>query len=179
MPDRGYLLAKDILDIPIKMVHGKPEQTNSHIFQFLLFYRIKMHLHITLIENDSDMTVALNIRVKVFVEEQKVSKDIELDEFEDDCSHILARFDGIPVGTARWRRTEKGIKLERFAVLEEYRGNGIGEALVESVLSYVLPEPTVYLHAQKEVIGFYEKLGFSSKGDTFIEADIVHQKMVL
>jgi predicted GNAT family N-acyltransferase len=161
------------------MVHGKPEQTNSHIFQFLLFYRIKMHLHITLIENDSDMTVALNIRVKVFVEEQKVSKDIELDEFEDDCSHILARFDGIPVGTARWRRTEKGIKLERFAVLEEYRGNGIGEALVESVLSYVLPEPTVYLHAQKEVIGFYEKLGFSSKGDTFIEADIVHQKMVL
>lgn len=138
-----------------------------------------MNLHISLIENESDMSDALDIRKIVFIDEQNVPRDIEVDEFEDDCSHILARVDGIPVGTARWRRTDNGVKLERFAVLKNYRGRGIGEALVESVLGYVLPEPTVYLHAQEDVIGFYEKLGFFSKGGKFLEADIIHQKMVL
>ncbi len=138
-----------------------------------------MNLSIVLIEIESDMLAALEIRKIVFIDEQNVPKDIEVDEFEDNCSHILARLDGIPVGTARWRRTDDGVKLERFAVLKNYRGKGIGEALVESVLSYVRPESAVYLHAQVDVIGFYEKLGFSSEGKKFLEADIVHQKMVL
>ncbi len=152
---------------------------NLRIFLYPQHSDTAVDLTISLIENDADMTSALDIRRIVFIDEQNVPEDIEVDEFEDDCSHIIARIGGIPVGTARWRRTDNGVKLERFAVLKEYRSKGIGEALVESVLDYVLPEPAVYLHAQEEVIGFYEKLGFTNEGPTFIEADIVHQKMVL
>ena len=66
------------------------------------------------------------IRRKVFVEEQEVDAREEYDEFETSSTHLVAKFNSLPVGTCRFRNTEKGIKLERFAVLKEYRKDGVG-----------------------------------------------------
>ena len=115
------------------------------------------------------------IRFQVFVEEQHVPEELEYDEFEDVAVHYLAFQDTLAVATCRWRHTGKGIKLERFAVLNDHRGQGIGEQLVKRVLEEVVPlQKTVYLHAQEQVTGFYEKLGFVSSGPAFDEAGIRH-----
>ena len=115
-------------------------------------------IHVLPISSPTDLDQAFAIRREVFVMEQQVPEVEEYDEFETISRHFLALFldkKGVsrPCGTARWRRTSKGVKLERFAVLKAYRGKGVGKALVKSVLDDVFslqPEPieSIYLHAQ-------------------------------
>lgn len=136
------------------------------------------------ISNPADLASAFAIRREVFVEEQNVSAAEEYDEFEDTSTHFLARADGTPCGTARWRRTLNGVKLERFAVLKAFRGKGVGKALVQVVLDDVFsqqPEPIerIYLHAQVTALPLYTSFGFVSVGPMFEEAGIQHYKMVL
>ena len=121
---------------------------------------------------------AREIRKKVFIMEQNVPEDVEIDQYEDTSKHIIALIDDRFIGTARWRKTENGIKLERFAVLKEKRGLGIGKELVRFILEQINTEPDIYLHAQDHVISFYKKLGFYSVGDHFYEGGISHQKMI-
>ncbi len=110
----------------------------------------------------------------MFVIEQNVDRDIEYDEYENGSVHILATLNHESVATARWRSTEKGIKLERFAVLKKARGLRVGEALVQFCLTHVDLSKTIYLHAQERVMPFYAKLGFQKCGERFIEANIPH-----
>lgn len=129
-------------------------------------------------ENQTLSRTAFEIRSKVFVEEQKVDSREEFDQFEDICLHYLLYYKDSPAGTARWRETEKGIKLERFAVLKEFRGKGLGEMLVRTVLSDVLPKKMkLYLHAQLTAVPLYEKCGFKKQGEIFSECDIDHYLM--
>ena len=130
--------------------------------------------------NDQDnLDKVFAIRRKVFVEEQECPPELEW-EHEDESVHFLATVNGIPSGACRWRETDKGYKLERFAVLKEFRGQGVGQALVKTVLSD-LPTSAkyVYLHAQLSAIGLYEKFGFKRSGHQFEEAGIQHFKMLL
>lgn len=131
--------------------------------------------------NDNETTAietAFGIRRKVFVEEQKVDPTLEYDEHENIATHYLAYYNDFPCGTARWRRTENGVKLERFAVLAEYRNKGIGDALVQKVLEDVLPlHQKVYLHSQLRACNLYRRHGFVEEGDVFVEAGIEHYKM--
>ncbi|SHJ04051.1 Predicted N-acyltransferase, GNAT family [Hymenobacter daecheongensis DSM 21074] len=131
-----------------------------------------------------ELAAALAIRHKVFVEGQGVPADAENDEHDHtDARHYLARTtDGTPCGAARWRRTEGGVKLERFAVLEEYRNQAVGAALLRRVLADVAaayPGQPVYLNAQLRAIPFYERHGFAKVGEQFTECDIEHFKMKL
>jgi predicted GNAT family N-acyltransferase len=122
--------------------------------------------------------IAFEIRRKVFVEEQHVSREEEYDQFENSSTHYLVYDDDKPVGTARWRKTDKGIKLERFAVLKESRNAGAGKAILEKVLEDVMKlDEKIYLHAQITAINFYLKAGFIIEGDEFVEANIRHYKM--
>ncbi|GAB4018207.1 GNAT family N-acetyltransferase [Spirosoma migulaei] len=136
------------------------------------------------ISTPADLDTAFAIRRKVFVEEQHVSAAEEYDEFEESSTHFLAFSEGIPCGTARWRRTSNGVKLERFAVLAAFRGKGVGKALVQAVLDNVFsqqPEPIerIYLHAQVTAMPLYSGFGFVAVGPMFEEAGIQHYKMVL
>lgn len=136
------------------------------------------------ISSPADLDAAFAIRRQVFVEEQNVAAREEYDEFETSSTHFLARIDGVPGGTARWRRTSNGVKLERFAVLKAYRGRGVAKALVQAVLNDVFsqqPEPIerIYLHAQRTAMPLYAHFGFVPIGPLFEEAGIQHQKMVL
>lgn len=123
---------------------------------------------------------AFQIRQKVFVEEQEVAPEEEYDEFEDESQHFLVYDKDLPVATARWRPTNNGLKLERFAVLKEYRGKGNGLKILKAVLND-LPntDQSIYLHAQIQVVDFYKKVGFISEGEMFEEANIQHYKMCL
>jgi predicted GNAT family N-acyltransferase len=155
-------------------------QLNSFNLYPLISYKQTKMISVLFIDNDDLLAQAFLIRQKVFVEEQNVDYDIEYDEFEDDSRHFLAVYNFVPAGAARWRHTDKGIKLERFAVLKEYRNAGIGESLLNAVLEDVgNPDNTlIYLHAQNQVIPFYEKYGFGVVGDEFEEAGILHHEMI-
>lgn len=127
---------------------------------------------------------AFGIRELVFVVEQEVDASEEYDEFEDSSVHFLAKIEGVSVGTARWRFTANGIKMERFAVLKDARGQGVGQALVAAVLEDIAQHPEGkgkkrYLHAQIHAMPLYAKFGFQPVGDQFEECAILHYKMEL
>ncbi|MCC8425527.1 GNAT family N-acetyltransferase [Mucilaginibacter sp. UR6-11] len=118
------------------------------------------------------------IRREVFVGEQNCPPELEW-EHEDESTHFLATVDDIPAGASRWRKTENGYKLERFAVLKPFRGLGVAQQLVKTVLADLPPDADyIYLNAQLLAMGLYEKFGFVKEGPQFEEAGIPHFKMV-
>lgn len=134
------------------------------------------------IETREDLIKAFDVREEVFIVEQEVDRDEEFDEFEEASVHFLATDESHEnVGTARWRTTKKGVKLERFAVLKPWRGKGAGAALVKAVVNDISvnfnPGELLYLHAQLEAVPLYEKFGFVKKGKQFLECDIWHYEM--
>lgn len=117
------------------------------------------------------------VRETVFVQEQKVPIELEWDEFDPQCRHVLARDDsGRPIGTGRLtpRRT-----IGRMAVLPDWRGRGVGDALLLGLLDQAreLGWRELSLHAQASAIGFYARHGFLPYGERFQEAGIDHQSM--
>lgn len=122
---------------------------------------------------------ACQIRNEVFVVEQEVAAEEEFDEFEDTSRHYLVYADGVPVGTARWRFTENGLKMERFALKKEVRSKGVGSVLLKQVLNDVKGRSEyIYLHAQLPAVSFYKRVGFEPTGPMFSECNIDHYKMV-
>ncbi|MEQ8910079.1 MAG: GNAT family N-acetyltransferase [Vicingaceae bacterium] len=126
----------------------------------------------------TDFEKARNIREIVFIQEQNVEESDEFDELEEESQHFLMELDGKAIGTARWRHIGDKIKLERFAVLKEYRGKKYGDTLLKAVLDHVKPlNKPLYLHAQLKAIPFYARRGFQQVGELFLECDIEHYKM--
>jgi Predicted acyltransferase len=127
------------------------------------------------------MSHCRDIRRLVFIEGQKVPEGEEWDGRDDEAMHFLVDVDGQAAGTCRVRILGHKAKLERMAVLEEYRGHGIGRFMMEHVLERLtlMPEvQKVHLHAQIAAKGFYHHFGFRAEGEHFFEADIEHIKMV-
>lgn len=123
------------------------------------------------------LKISNKIRTAVFIVEQNVDPQLEY-EFEEQGNFYLLYFENIPIATARWRKTEKGIKLERFAMLKEYRNQGLGAKLLAEVMKDVLPmNRKIYLHSQISAINYYKRAGFIEMGDYFFEADIEHIRM--
>lgn len=137
-------------------------------------------LSVQKVKNPSkELDQVFSIRKEVFVVEQNCPPELEW-EFEDESTHFLASVDEVPAGAARWRKTEKGYKLERFAVLQQFRGSGLGQELVKTVIADLPADAHyVYLHAQIQAMGLYDKFGFVAEGPQFEEAGIQHFKMVL
>ena len=128
----------------------------------------------------TDAEKAFAIRRKVFVEEEGVDPKLEYDANEENSHHYLLLLAGKPIGTARWRETDKGIKLERFAILSEFRNRGFGEVILKEVLKDVVASgKKIYLHSQLRAVPFYERNGFVKQGDVFYEANMGHYYMEL
>ena len=120
---------------------------------------------------------AFAIRRKVFVDDEGVDPNLEYSH-EEDAHHYLLLLGRRAIATARWRETEKGIKLERFAVLPEFRNRGLGGIILKEVINDVIPlGKTIYLHSQLRAVPFYERHGFVKEGDVFYEADMEHYYM--
>lgn len=118
-----------------------------------------------------------NIRLDVFVEEQKVSLDEEFDALDQSAIHILALIEGNPVGTARAVEKTFGLwKIGRVAVRAAYRQQGVGVALIRGIEA-ACPANRFTLSAQTHALRFYEKHGYFAAGDEFMEAGIPHFSM--
>jgi len=123
------------------------------------------------------MKKAHKIRYDVFVIGQNCPEELEW-EFEEESTHFLLIENNIPLATARHRKTENGYKLERFAVLSQARGKGFGMLILKAILEDIKESNALkYMHAQEQVIPFYEKVGFEKSGNLFEEAGIMHYKM--
>ncbi len=125
---------------------------------------------------------AFAIREEVFVVEQQVAPEEEFDEFEEDSHHFVALDEmNQPIGSARWRHTDKGVKLERFTAKKSMRGKGLGSAIVQAVLEDIAAKAEkgtyLYMHAQLPAVPMYLKFGFQTKGDQFDECGIMHYLM--
>ena len=124
------------------------------------------------------MKTAHAIRHKVFVIGQNCPANLEW-EFEEDSTHFLVFDNNKAVATARYRKTKNGYKLERFAVLESERGKSYGNIVLKAILADLSDfNGLIYMHAQIQVVPFYEKVGFIKEGSLFEEAGIMHYKMV-
>ncbi|MBF2001347.1 MAG: GNAT family N-acetyltransferase [Synechococcales cyanobacterium M58_A2018_015] len=122
----------------------------------------------------------LAIRQAVFHQEQGVDPDLDFDGQDPMAWHVVATIASQPVGTARIRYLSNTLaKLERVAVLPAYRGQGIGYAIVQTAIQFLAENgiSEVKLHAQSYTKDFYQKLGFYSVGDEFLEAEIPHIEM--
>jgi predicted GNAT family N-acyltransferase len=129
-----------------------------------------------------DFARCIQIRTRVFVGGQNVAPTLEVDRHEDESKHFLALVDGVSAGAGRWRRYEDGAKLERIAVLEEFRGRKIGAAVTRAMIEHIVlagGAAWIKLGAQDHAIAFYEKLGFVIEGHGYEDAGIPHHDMVL
>jgi len=119
------------------------------------------------------------IRTAVFIREQRVPEELEWDEFDAVSVHVLAfNAAGQPVGTARLLPDGH---IGRMAVLKEWRGQGLGGAMLQKLLQELMKQhrQEARLNAQTSAVPFYEKFGFRVLGEEFMEAGIAHVKMTL
>jgi predicted GNAT family N-acyltransferase len=119
---------------------------------------------------------ASRIRLKVFVEEQRVPPEIEVDDMDAACLHALAWLDGNAVGTGRLLPDGH---IGRMAVLAESRALGVGGAILERLVEEARRKGMreVVLSAQTHAIGFYRRHGFAEEGEVYEDAGIAHQEM--
>ncbi len=125
---------------------------------------------------------ALQVRKNVFVKEQGIDIDVEIDKYESDCIHMVGyNTDNQPVYTARLLALTPNVaKLQRVAVIATYRRQGLGQELMDAVEAKASEENfgQIVLGAQEQVVGFYEALGYSVM-DTpkYLDAGIIHVDM--
>jgi len=138
-----------------------------------------MSIYIKKCENQEEIVQALQIRGKVFIDEQNVSADIEIDDQDYTAEMFLLYEDDIPAATIRIIKEDNVYYFGRLAVLKEYRHKGYASNLLEYAEN-VLKERNikeVYLHAQIAAKDLYEKNGYSPLDNVFMEADIPHVMM--
>ena len=122
------------------------------------------------------------IRKKVFIQEQGVPEDMELDGLDPTATHVLAYEGPLCVGTARLvRLSNHHAQIGRMAVLSTFRNRGIGKAILNHLIILAQAEGvlTLVLHSQVSVMPFYAKLGFIAEGPIYEEAGIPHRNMML
>ena len=139
------------------------------------------YLHIQLATTPDAIIDHFALRKTIFIEEQGVSETLEMDGLDDQATLILAKMNHQPIGCARYRLLENYIKVERVGVLKDYRGQGIGQAImtfIEQEIASSSPILTIKLHAQDHAISFYHHLGYQDFGEPFYEAGILHQAMI-
>ena len=121
------------------------------------------------------------IRQKVFIEEQKVTSQLEWDGMDEEAIHFLAFKNEKAIGCARAFVIKNHMQLGRMAVLKAYRGESVGTALIEKVITTAKLNhlSAIYISAQCHAIDFYKKFGFEVTSDIYLDAEILHRNMKL
>ncbi len=135
---------------------------------------------VKLVETASEMEAAKAIRIRVFVHEQAVPIEEELDEADADAIHALALLGTLPVGTGRLLTLPNGeAQIGRMAVDLPHRRAGVGTLIMEKLEEEArrLGLAQAVLHAQTYVRDFYARQGYTEEGDLFMEAGIEHISM--
>lgn len=139
-------------------------------------YNIKFINH-----NDSDFSKVKMIRTAVFTREQGADADGEFDGYDDGAVFALLYVGNEAVATARVAVTDKGYKIGRIAVLKQYRGKGLGSAVVRAVTQSAFDKGAqrVFVDAQNYAVPFYEKMGFKVSGSEITDRGLPHIPMTL
>ncbi|WP_421935134.1 GNAT family N-acetyltransferase [Pelagibius sp.] len=139
-------------------------------------------MQIRFVESEAEIALCLDLRRKVFMGEQGVSEDEEIDGLDPICRHVLAVDNGGAVAAARVKTSGDLAKIQRVCVSASHRGQGLGARMIEYILDRLRGEDTVSqvrLGAQIHALKFYERFGFRPVGETYLDAGIPHQDMEL
>lgn len=134
------------------------------------------------VTTEEEMQACFDVRRAVFIEEQNVPEDREIDGLDAAARHFLVLADEAPIATCRVRLAGSAAKIERMAVVKDFRSRGIGGVLMKYILqelSRASDIQLVKLSSQAHAVPFYERLGFKTRGLEYMDADIPHYDMVL
>ena len=136
--------------------------------------------NVAIVTTDRERKDAFSVRRKVFVEEQGVPLNLELDELDQTADHFVVYTADTPIGAGRIRETNVGIgKVERVCILSEYRGQHLGKLIMQALEGHAKTKgfEKVVLNAQSYAIPFYEKIGYVITTPEFMDAGIPHRAM--
>lgn len=128
-----------------------------------------------------DYPLSREIREEVFVREQEYPIELEFDEADENCWHLVLTDNEKAIATARLLKLSEGVfKPGRIAVLKEYRGKSIGAELLTLIIEKAKEMGAKELHigAQTYAVGFYEKFGFKTTGEEYMDEHIPHIDMI-
>ncbi len=137
------------------------------------------NITVKLVETEEDMEAAVGIRFRVFVDEQAVPPEIELDEYDAQATHAIAVEDGDAMGTGRMFSEDGAARIGRMAVDIAHRRRGVGGLILRFLEdeAKIQGATEIVLHAQDYVKAFYAAHGYTEHGGMFMEAGILHVEM--
>jgi predicted GNAT family N-acyltransferase len=135
---------------------------------------------VKIVENQKEREDAYSVRKTVFVEEQAVPLEEEIDAYEDDAEHFIMYDEDSPIAAGRFRFVDGYGKVERICVLKVARKTGAGKAMMNAIESYALKKDIhkLKLNAQTHAIPFYAGLGYEVVSEEFMDAGIPHKTML-
>lgn len=138
-------------------------------------------MKVKVVQTKKELADAYSIRKKVFVEEQQVPLEREIDQYDAESIHFVL-YDGLqkPIGNGRFRQIDGFGKVERVCILSESRKKGLGNMIMNAIEDYAKQQQInkLKLNAQTHAIPFYEKLGYSAASEEFLEEGIPHKTML-
>jgi predicted GNAT family N-acyltransferase len=136
-------------------------------------------MEVKVVSTERELADAFDVRKKVFVDEQKVPEEEEIDQYENAATHFILYQNGEPVGTGRFRIVDGLGKVERICVLASQRGTGAGKSIMNKIEQYAKSQGVegLKLNAQTHAIPFYTSLGYEVISEEFLDAGIPHKTM--
>lgn len=136
-------------------------------------------MEVRVVETEKERSDAFKVRHTVFVHEQNVPAELEIDEHEENAIHFVAYDKHAPAAAGRFRVLNELAKVERICVLLQYRGTGLGLLLMNAIENHAkqLNLKGTKLNAQISAVGFYKKLGYQIVSEEFMDAGIPHVTM--
>ena len=139
-----------------------------------------MQVEYKIAETKEELHQMFDLRIEVFVKEQNVPQELELDEYDTIATHFIALQHGVVIGCGRILFQDSYTQIGRVAVRKCHRNEGLGKGLMQNMINICLEKGyrKIILHAQLPVVHFYESLGFKVHGDIFLDAGIEHLEMI-
>lgn len=137
-------------------------------------------MNVKIVSSQQELDDAFSVRKKVFIEEQNVPAEEEIDQYEDDCVHFVLYNGEQPSGAGRFRVVDGYGKVERICVMKDQRKSGAGKAIMKAIEKHAQENGVqrLKLNAQTQAIPFYSGLGYDTVSEEFLDAGIPHKTMV-
>jgi len=137
-------------------------------------------VNVKLVETPEEREDAYSVRKTVFIDEQNVPPEEEIDQYEDEAAHFVAYEGNSPIGAGRFRLVDGYGKVERICVLKEARELGAGKAIMMEIENFAKAKEIhkLKLNAQTHAIPFYSRLGYEVASEEFMDAGIPHKAMI-
>ncbi len=136
-------------------------------------------MNIKIITSEKDRQDVYAVRKTVFVDEQNVPIEEEVDDHENSSTHFLCTINHQAIGAGRLRFENDYGKLERICILKDFRGNSYGQQLIKEMEKEIQRQGyrNAKLSSQTHAIAFYENLGYQAISDVYMDAGIPHVMM--